>query len=58
MQPPVERMCGDKRQHPTRKSAAGHRAALARHRRVSVRAFNVYRCPICGFWHVGHRRPR
>ncbi|MGA5764497.1 hypothetical protein [Nonomuraea bangladeshensis] len=50
------RMCVGKIRHETREKASAHLRALARAQRARQGRLNVYRCPICLTWHVGHRR--
>lgn len=47
------RMCAGKRRHPTRGKALAHMRQLVRRGAASER-LNVYECPHCGGWHVGH----
>lgn len=47
------RVCGDKQRHDDKTSAEQHRHHLIRNG-ASPRRINVYRCPVCGGWHVGH----
>lgn len=43
---------GDKIKHPDRASAEQH---LAEHQPHQTQLMQVYRCPNCGFWHIGRR---
>ncbi len=65
----ADRSCFEKdNQHRTREEAHDHRMALLgkRKRRKppkrlrQERRLTVYRCDVCGFWHVGHeqRKPK
>ncbi|MGW6498565.1 hypothetical protein [Nonomuraea angiospora] len=51
----IARMCGGKIRHPNRRRAAGHLRALAAAGKAVAARLNVYRCPVCLDWHVGHR---
>ncbi|MET7333295.1 hypothetical protein [Nonomuraea sp. NPDC005650] len=51
----VARMCGGKIRHPNRRRALGHLRALAAANKAVDTRLNVYRCPFCLAWHVGHR---
>lgn len=51
----AERGCFGKQQHPSRKAAAGAMWALIRDQGEKRHDFNVYKCPLCSNWHVGHR---
>lgn len=46
----------DKHQHGTAEQARDQLRSLKRsgHMRGATDRFNVYRCPICDFWHIGH----
>lgn len=46
------RECGRKRRHADEASARRHLAALQPRRR---RSYHVYRCTVCGSFHVGRR---
>ena len=45
---------------PRKKGYAGRQAALQAIRflkhRTGERGLQAYGCPVCGLWHVGHRR--
>lgn len=47
----TELQCGGKVKHNTPQSAHGHKLALIR---KSDGHFDVYQCPHCGYYHVGH----
>lgn len=47
------RMCRGKKRHPTSQSAMHHRYLLSLKDHDPM---NVYRCQLCGGWHVGHTR--
>lgn len=47
-----DRACGDKFAHATKKAAQAHMHALIRKGNVCL---EVYRCPWCDQYHVGHR---
>ncbi len=51
---PFESQCAGKVRYFSRRSAAGDA------RRVGSRLYRLdaYRCPHCGFWHVGSRVPK
>ncbi|MEV4837768.1 hypothetical protein AB0K05_24820 [Nonomuraea sp. NPDC049486] len=52
-----DRQCGNKRRHASRRDALGHLFGLVR-RGASKTMLGVYRCGVCGSWHVGHRKIR
>lgn len=48
-----------KHQWEDRRGAKQHRASLLASGKQGVtRDLTEYRCPICQFWHVGHRQKR
>jgi hypothetical protein len=53
----VVRLCRHKFRHPTRGAAEAAMRSLVRRERHCPEAgtLNVYRCPRCLAWHVGHR---
>jgi hypothetical protein len=51
------RRCGDKFRHETKLGAARHVRRLVG-RGSAPGSMVVYRCSLCGFWHVGHREHR
>ena len=48
----VQRMCGAKYRHISRKSAKMEQQSARDHGDI----VNVYQCPFCHYWHVGRRR--
>lgn len=46
--------CRRKRRYPTSRAAKAARRSI---QRVGGRALEVFRCPWCEGWHVGHRAP-
>jgi len=61
----ADRGCYGKERHETREEARDHKMGLIRKQRhgkyVRTRygqRLDVYRCPLCHFWHVGHQQRR
>lgn len=50
-----ERACRDKERHRDRKTARKRLKSLVRARKARFMDMNVYVCPHCTAWHVGHR---
>lgn len=48
--PKRDRICGTKTRHKTKVGAQIEAKAAVR------AGMNVYRCPSCGFWHIGKTR--
>lgn len=46
----VSRICGSKRRYDSRTQA------VMAARTAEVQGVEPYECPVCGGWHVGHRR--
>lgn len=51
-----KKICGKKRKHRHKRHAWTHLNSLVANGKRGP--FTVYRCPICGFFHVGHRSRR
>lgn len=47
------RECGTKAKHSKTKAKA-HRWSLIKSRGAHPSSISIYKCPHCGFWHVGH----
>lgn len=48
------RICGNKHRYPSRGAALHEMWRLIR-RGTHPSGINVYKCPVCGGWHVGHK---
>lgn len=51
-----ERTCGKKIKHLTEESAAVHQQDfISRGKKAKKNRMDIYLCPFCGFFHVGHK---
>jgi hypothetical protein len=50
------RTCGRKIRHAYKLDAEEHLNSLIREGDARPGSMNVYRCPYCNGWHVGHRK--
>ena len=47
--------CGKKVKHKTEKAAYAQYRQIKKSGRLMKNTLNVYKCGICGFFHLGHR---
>lgn len=51
------KMCGTKKRFGGKLSAAMFRDSMSK-RKADMDGQLPYECPLCRFWHLGHRKPR
>lgn len=52
--PPTARCCDGKRRYRTKRGAQGVVLAIAKQDKDET--IQAYKCEVCGYWHVVHRR--
>jgi hypothetical protein len=50
-----KRACDGKQKHKTKEEAQAHLSSLKRKRGAAIWRMDVYKCPYCKMFHVGHR---